>query len=941
MGLINLAINKDSLNNKAFYLANADKSIISVINNIEKKSGTFKFNGYDEIEFTVVKKDDTLVFEEITDTTLVYIDEIGYFKLFTPSYDDSDGVKTITCKGYSNEYELNGRCLNSFAINTGDVGSIGNYNDGYVVFYNPDNVKLSLMNLVLEKYPNWSIGHVDENLKNEQRTFSIDGTTVYEFLMNDVAKTLNCIFIFDTINNIINVYSLDDKYREINPVFGANTDIYITNSNLAKSISCKSLSDDGIKTAIRVRGADDMDIRDANCGFDYLFDLSFYYSQMDSLLKEKWEQYLKDWESKIPEYSSTILEANKVLTEMNKIQYSDYPDTINEKTEYTEYSITYLKTLLDYVEKEIAGCDASYYDPSNKDYTKEKNDQYNEYKKNKEKIENAISTRQSEWDQKNIIYKEKLVKPTQIHLSLELGNYFTINEYFKLIPFIKEGDYTDNTYAIYDIFTDEQKQNKRAQLRLTAKEALSKLSQPQYSITTDLVNLFNMKEFSNWWDKFQLGNFFTIIFNNDYYIQQRLITVKINDFSDMSSIDVEYSNMTKSSLGISDIDYLLDQTVSTSTGNSVGSSSSVGTTDDKYATVEEIKNLIINSGITSGASFTAVELKKISDLVQGKFDTLSGKFLTVDDFVAENGIIKYLNSNIITTDYINGHLATYDEVNTLKILTESIKGKVADFDTLLSGSTITGSTQTIHLTAANTTLDDTFIKNLLANWITAKAIFGDSISTNDFMVKSNDGRLVITGNTISIKDKNNITRIQIGEDTNGNFSFLLLDETGKGVLIDSNGITENAIGNGLIKSEKLADKSDTYEGISADKLNIDSVVTGINNGSTTINSTKVYFDKDKKSLETIMQEMSTKVTSVDGKLLYDVEITSSNGTSIVDTTVLTAKVYKYGTTEVVAGDFTYQWYLNGEEIPNATSSNYTVNATSLVNGGQFTCKIQY
>lgn len=138
--------------------------------------------------------------------------------------------------------------------------------------------------------------------------------------------------------------------------------------------------------------------------------------------------------------------------------------------------------------------------------------------------------------------------------------------------------------------------------------------------------------------------------------------------------------MTKSSLGISDIDYLLDQTVNTSTGNSIGSSSSVGTTDDKYATVEEIKNLIINSGITSGASFSAAELKKISDLVQGKFDTLSGKYLTVDDFVAENGIIKYLKSNIITTDYINGHLATYDEVNSLKILTESIKGKVADFD---------------------------------------------------------------------------------------------------------------------------------------------------------------------------------------------------------------------------------------------------------------------
>lgn len=55
--------------------------------------------------------------------------------------------------------------------------------------------------------------------------------------------------MIDNVKNITDDASAKE-YLAINPVFGANTDIYITNNNLAKSISCKSLSDDGIKTAI-------------------------------------------------------------------------------------------------------------------------------------------------------------------------------------------------------------------------------------------------------------------------------------------------------------------------------------------------------------------------------------------------------------------------------------------------------------------------------------------------------------------------------------------------------------------------------------------------------------------------------------------------------------------------------------------------------------------
>ena len=90
-----------------------------------------------------------------------------------------------------------------------------------------------------------------------------------------------------------------------------------------------------------------------------------------------------------------------------------------------------------------------------------------------------------------------------------------------------------------------------------------------------------------------------------------------------------------------------------------------------------------------------------------------------------------------------------------------------------------------------------------------------------------------------------------------------------------------------------------------------------------------------------MQEMTTKVARVDGKLLYDVVITSSNGTTITDTTVLTANIYDYGTTTIATGNFTYQWYLNGTVIKNATKKTYTVDASSLSNGGQSTCKVNY
>ena len=95
-----------------------------------------------------------------------------------------------------------------------------------------------------------------------------------------------------------------------------------------------------------------------------------------------------------------------------------------------------------------------------------------------------------------------------------------------------------------------------------------------------------------------------------------------------------------------------------------------------------------------------------------------------------------------------------------------------------------------------------------------------------------------------------------------------------------------------------------------------------------------------------MQTMNTKVTNVTDKMLYEIEIQSSSGTSFIGNTILTAHLYDYGTRNVANSsgstvNFTYQWYKNGSIIENATSKTLTVNSTEISNGCQFTCKIDY
>lgn len=133
-----------------------------------------------------------------------------------------------------------------------------------------------------------------------------------------------------------------------------------------------------------------------------------------------------------------------------------------------------------------------------------------------------------------------------------------------------------------------------------------------------------------------------------------------------------------------------------------------------------------------------------------------------------------------------------------------------------------------------------------------------TISTNKFKIASDDGGIQISGATQQWKDANSVVRMQAGKDAQGNFTFALFDETGKGTLIDATGVKSEAIADGLIVNSMVSESAN----IAAAKLDIDSLFTEINNSSKVIKSNRIWLDDSNQSLNQAYTKMSQNITQI-------------------------------------------------------------------------------
>ena len=202
------------------FLCQVNKQKICELDTLELK-GSFKFNAYSELTFTVSRTYTNMItgetsinpfYDQIEALRLVYLEGFGYFEIQDPEI-ESDGIREVkNVTAYGLEYRLSQKYLENFKINTGDVDSLEVIEAGGsriipIKLVNTADEDLSLTDLVLEKIYDWSWGHIDESLVSMTRQFDISRASVYDFIVQDLCEKFNCYAIFDTIDNKINLYA--------------------------------------------------------------------------------------------------------------------------------------------------------------------------------------------------------------------------------------------------------------------------------------------------------------------------------------------------------------------------------------------------------------------------------------------------------------------------------------------------------------------------------------------------------------------------------------------------------------------------------------------------------------------------------------------------------------------------------------------------------------
>ncbi len=370
---------------------------LGIINNVQELKCNHPMNDAAEISFDVYKETDGIItnnWDSIKDFKLVYLPTVKdkkyrWYEITVNIDEENDTIKHITGI-HANEAELGQLMLYEVEINTADDIARDDYeiikidNKEYgTVFYNPEHPKASLLHRILsDKASHYSILHVDDTLKNLQREFSFNGTSIVDALRQNIAQEIGCLFVFgesdiddNEYHRTISAYDLLDycpvcheRGNYTNGVcthcgstnivtgYGHDTGIFINVKNLSDSISYSS-STDQVKNFFKMSAGDeDMTAAIRNCnpsGSNYLC----YFSEdmkedMSDELKTKVTQYMTTYDSYLKTKNISLNETyvNNYNNLINKYQslttdtletFTSTVQGFNQLTDYEYNALTF------------------------------------------------------------------------------------------------------------------------------------------------------------------------------------------------------------------------------------------------------------------------------------------------------------------------------------------------------------------------------------------------------------------------------------------------------------------------------------------------------------------------------------------------------------------------------------------------------------------------
>lgn len=265
-------------------LKNANGTSLGVLGNARNVSIDIKYNETSMLEFELPEYVDgikTPFYELVNGMSLVELQGIGQFTVVDPSETDDGLVRRKACKAYSLEYELTYKTITI---------PEGTYN-----FWNPLGTGESVLSMILERLPSWSVGDIDQKLIGKYRTFEINNENIYNVIKSTLQESYQCIIDFDTYERKINARAVLSE--------PATEPVFLSTQNLAKQIEVTEQSEN-IVTRLDVNGAEGVTIRDVNpTGTNKLIDLSYFMNtgNFPQALIDKYNA----WEAVCDEYRET------------------------------------------------------------------------------------------------------------------------------------------------------------------------------------------------------------------------------------------------------------------------------------------------------------------------------------------------------------------------------------------------------------------------------------------------------------------------------------------------------------------------------------------------------------------------------------------------------------------------------------------------------------
>lgn len=336
-------------------------------------------NSATELSFVVDKFDNNVRYkywDEVKDFRLVWCKEWDiWFEIRVQTDDENGTAKTINGRTIC-EAELSQTYTGEMEINTDADIERDNYEP--TIFFNESNPSSSLLHRILYKFPNYKILHVDDSIKNIQRSFSFSNNVSVYSALQTVSEEIDCIFVFDSgsdsngkIIRGISVYDLESYCYDCNKRgvftgtcpecgstniyegYGKNTTIFISTDNLADSITY-STDVDSVKNCFKLEAGDDL-MTDTiiNCnpnGTAYIWHISDdIKDDMDDELVEKINEYDAEYARYNSEYTTSFADISDIAIDKSSARIpldlkTNYNNLIDKyKSAANELDYTYTK----------------------------------------------------------------------------------------------------------------------------------------------------------------------------------------------------------------------------------------------------------------------------------------------------------------------------------------------------------------------------------------------------------------------------------------------------------------------------------------------------------------------------------------------------------------------------------------------------------------------